>query len=176
MTRFLAFAVLIPSLATATVAQSQSFSVQLGNVRGPTQPIAFPHDIHAGKLRMDCLYCHYGAEKSPIANIPPVGTCMGCHKLAMLDRPGVQKLTGYWTRNEAIPWVRVHRLPDHVKFNHLRHVKAGLRCQTCHGPVETMKVVYQYSSLKMGWCVQCHRARMGDPRNPPSMDCFVCHH
>ncbi len=176
MKRLIALAVIIPSLAAATVALTQSFSVQLGSARGPVQPIPFPHDIHAGKLKMDCLYCHYGAEKSPVANIPPVGTCMGCHTMAVTDRPGVQKLTGYWERGEAIPWVEVYRLPDHVKFNHVRHVKAGITCQTCHGPVQTMKVVYQYPSLKMGWCVQCHRQRMNDPRNPASMDCLICHH
>jgi hypothetical protein len=168
--------VLAVALAAATTAFPQSFSVDLGNRRGPVQPIRFPHDIHAGKLGMSCLYCHYGAEKSPVANLPPVSLCMGCHKMAAVDRPEVQKLTDYWQRGEAIPWVEVHWLPDHVKFNHKRHVKAGVACQTCHGPVEKMKVVYQYSSLKMGWCVECHRQHLRDPQFPASMDCIVCHH
>jgi hypothetical protein len=75
-----------------------------------------------------------------------------------------------------VPWVEVYWLPDHVKFNHKRHVKAGIRCQDCHGPVEKMKVVYQYPSLKMGWCVECHRQRLKDPKFPASMDCLTCHH
>jgi hypothetical protein len=72
--------------------------------------------------------------------------------------------------------VEVYALPAHVKFNHKRHVKAGMRCQECHGPVETMAVVYQYPSLKMNWCVTCHRQRLDDPKFPASMDCLVCHH
>jgi len=158
------------------VALSQSFSVQLGKKKGPVQPILFSHQIHAGKLGMDCLYCHTGAEKSPIANIPAVGTCMGCHKIAMTDKPEVQKLAGFFDRGEQVPWVEVYRLPDHVKFNHKRHVKAGMQCADCHGPVKDMTVLYQYPSLKMGWCVTCHRQKTNDPKYPATMDCLVCHH
>ena len=88
----------------------------------------------------NCRYCHYGAGKSPRANIPPISTCMGCHKIAVTDRPKIQKLTGYWDRGEQIPWVKVHYLPDYVKFNHKRHVLAGFACQQCHGPVQDMDV------------------------------------
>jgi cytochrome c7-like protein len=164
------------TLAAGTAAFTQSFSVSLGQTKGPTQPIAFSHQLHAGKLGMDCRYCHYSAEKSPIANIPPVSTCMGCHKIAATDRPEIQKLTGYFTRGEPVPWVEVYRLPDHVKFNHKRHVKAGLECQQCHGPVQEMQVVYQYPSLKMGWCVSCHRQNLANPTFPATMDCIACHH
>ena len=45
-----------------------------------------------------------------------------------------------------------------VYFNHAQHVTAGgVECQTCHGPIEEMEVAYQYSSLTMGWCINCHR-------------------
>jgi hypothetical protein len=67
------------------------------------------------------------------------------------------KLVGYWQRQEAIPWVRVHQLPTHAQFPHMSHVRVGLECQTCHGPVETMQEVYKFSSLQMGWCIECHR-------------------
>src|SRR5713101_5485655 len=117
MKRALALAIVVMTLATATVAFTQSFWAQLGAEQGPIQPIKFPHDIHAGKLGMDCLYCHYGAEKSPVANIPPVSICMGCHKLAVTDRPEVQKLSQYWESGKSIPWVPVYVLPEHVKFN-----------------------------------------------------------
>src|SRR6185436_16400023 len=138
MKRLLVVATVLGTLAAGTVAFTQSFSVQnLGNKRGPAQPINFSHQLHAGKLGMDCLYCHYGAEKSAISNLPPVSTCMGCHKIAASDRP------------------EVYKLPAHVKYNHKRHIKAGIACQTCHGPVQEMPVIYQYSSLKMGWCVTC---------------------
>ncbi len=143
--------------------------------RGPAQPILFPHDTHAGKLGMNCLFCHWSAERSPISNLPAVSTCMGCHKIAMTDRPEVQKLAGYWNRGETIPWVEVYWLPDYVKFNHERHVRTGMACQMCHGPVERMHVVYRYASLKMGWCVECHRKWLRSPKHPAPMDCFVCH-
>jgi hypothetical protein len=176
MKRALALVIAATAFTAATVALPQSVSVQLGNKKGPRQPILFSHQIHAGKLAMDCLYCHTGAEKSPIANLPAVGTCMGCHKIAMTDRPEVVKLSGYFERGEQVPWVEVYRLPDHVKFNHKRHVKAGMTCQECHGPVQEMAVLYQVPSLKMGWCVSCHRQKLNDPKNPATMDCVACHH
>lgn len=142
----------------------------------PKQPIAFSHKIHAGKLGMNCLYCHYSADKSPIANIPAVSVCMGCHKIAMLDRPEIQKLTGYWNRRETPPWIEVYRLPDHVKFNHKRHVLAGFQCQQCHGKVQEMDVMRQVPSLKMGWCVSCHRQNLTNKNFPATMDCVACHH
>ena len=57
-----------------------------------------------------------------------------------------------------IPWNRIHNLPDHVYFSHAQHVTIGeVECQSCHGPVEKMDLVYQYSPLSMGWCINCHR-------------------
>jgi Zn ribbon nucleic-acid-binding protein len=165
-------------LGMGTAAFTQSFSVSLGSRKGPAQPVNFNHQIHAGRLGMDCLYCHFGADKSKVAGIPPVSTCMGCHKIAATDRPEVQKLTGYYDRREPIPWVRVHQLPDYVRFDHKRHVRAGVQCATCHGPVQDMAVMYQYSSLKMGWCVTCHRQNQtkSEYTTTTSMDCLVCHH
>ena len=101
---------------------------------------------------------------------------MGCHKLTRADKPEIQKLAGYFERNEPVPWVRVNKLPDYVKFNHKRHVKAGVQCMDCHGPVDKMEVYYQSPSLKMGWCVSCHRQRANDKQFPASMDCLTCHH
>lgn len=77
-------------------------------------------------------------------------------------------------------WKRVHRLPDFAYFDHSRHVGAGVECQRCHGPVETMERVRQYSTLRMGWCVDCHRevnARgvNGQPAKA-SIDCAACHY
>lgn len=123
---------------------------------GPAQPIAFSHRLHAGQYQIDCLYCHTGTDLSPVATIPSVEECMGCHRVVQTQRPEVQKLAGYASRQEPIPWVRVHHLPEFVQFDHGRHVRAGVECQECHGPVEEMEVVYQYSSLRMGWCLNCH--------------------
>lgn len=145
-------------------------------VEGPDsidQPIAFPHDIHAGEYRIDCQYCHYSAERSVDAGMPPVATCMGCHQII----PGsenpeeVQRLREYWSEREAIPWVRVYKVSDHVRFPHMRHVTAGVDCATCHGEVEEMGVVEEVNQpLDMGWCVSCHVERGA------STDCTSCHY
>ncbi len=176
MRRALPAVLIIASLAVATAAFTQSLSSSLGVQRGPQQPIRYSHRLHAGQLGINCLYCHYSAEKSPIANIPPVSVCMGCHKIAVADRPEIQKLTKYWNDGQPVPWVEVYKLPEHVKFNHKRHVKAGVQCTDCHGPVQTMDVMYQYPSLKMGWCVSCHRKNLNNPTHPATMDCVTCHH
>jgi hypothetical protein len=127
----------------------------------PEQPINFPHPLHAGgQLQMNCLYCHNTANKSPDPGMPAVSTCMGCHLVARADRPEIQKLARYYAGGQAagkpIPWVRIHKVPEYVRFPHMRHVNAGVTCQTCHGPVQQMDRVYQYASLNMGWCVKCH--------------------
>ncbi len=141
----------------------------------PVQPIKFPHDLHAGIMKIECQYCHSGAFKSKNASIPSLNVCMNCHKT--IDRtlssktasPEIQKIydaLGYdpqtqkydSTKARPIQWIRIHNLPDFAYFNHSQHVKVGgLKCQTCHGPVETMKEVYQYSPLTMKWCIQCHK-------------------
>jgi len=141
----------------------------------PVQPIKFPHDLHAGVMKIDCQYCHSGAYKSKNASIPSLNVCMNCHKTikaalnsktpsteiakiytALGYDPETQKYDS--TKARPMQWVRVHNLPDFAYFNHSQHVKVGgLKCQTCHGPVETMKEVYQYSPLTMKWCVQCHK-------------------
>jgi hypothetical protein len=150
---------------------------------GPEQPIAFYHKVHAGAVAdggnaIPCMYCHYTADRSVSAGIPSVQLCVGCHvpgssnpamapANASLAYPSAArdstwnaeatKLVDYWKRQESIPWVKVHNLPDHVTFPHYMHVNAGLQCQTCHGKVEEMKTVFQANSLRMGWCVSCHR-------------------
>jgi cytochrome c553 len=135
----------------------------------PVQPIKFPHDLHAGIMKINCQYCHSGAYKSKNASIPSLNVCMNCHKVVKTESPEIHKIydaLGYdpqtqkydSTKAKPIQWVRIHNLPDFAYFNHSQHVKvAGLRCQQCHGPVETMKEVYQYSPLTMKWCIQCHK-------------------
>jgi hypothetical protein len=94
---------------------------------------------------------------------------MECHEKAATDRPEVQKLTGYWEDREPIRWVPVHNLPWHVLFTHKRHIRAGLICARCHGPVQVQERVRQIGSLKMGWCLRCHR------QQEAPTDCLVCH-
>jgi hypothetical protein len=123
----------------------------------PQQPIPFSHVLHSGVMKMECLYCHSTAEKGAHAGVPSMDVCMGCHSIVRTDSPDIQRLTAYYNNGEAVPWVRVHRLPDHSYFSHQWHVAAGVACQTCHGPVEQMPVVRQWSKLEMGECMACHR-------------------
>lgn len=160
-------------LATGAVVLSAYSGASTSQNSSPTQPIPFPHSVHVGKLGINCVYCHYSANDSPDPGMPAVSTCMGCHSIIGPDRPasdlgparksaGIQKLwdyAGYPAKpNSAkpIPWVRIHKVPDYVHFPHMRHVNAGVTCQTCHGPIQTEPKVYQYATLNMGWCVSCH--------------------
>ena len=142
----------------------------------PPQPIAFSHKTHAGDLKMDCNYCHFNAARGKHAGVPPMSVCMGCHsaqgggivgskpgakeqldKLLAIAEKGSYEENGVIKEGGMVHWNRVHRLPDHVYFTHEWHVKAGVACQTCHGPVQEMTVMRQHSDLTMGWCLDCHR-------------------
>ena len=134
---------------------------------GPDQPINFPHPRHAGPvakggLGMNCLYCHNSANKSADVGMPAVNTCMGCHVSVLPNSPEIKKLWKYaditngGKNAKPVPWARIHKVPEYVHFPHVRHVNAGVTCQTCHGQVQDMTKVYQYASLNMGWCVNCH--------------------
>jgi hypothetical protein len=122
----------------------------------PVQPVAFTHPLHVQKLGMNCLYCHNNANKSPDVGMPAVATCMGCHTVVATQKPEIKRLAAYWSKKQPVPWVRIHKVPEYVHFPHMRHVNAGVTCQTCHGQVQKMNQVYQYASLNMGWCVNCH--------------------
>ena len=135
----------------------------------PVQPIAFSHPTHLNKVGLPCTHCHTTADKSPRAGVPAMSICMDCHQNAAADRPEIRKLRGYWDRKEPIPWIKVHILPRHVRFTHKRHFKAGVDCDVCHGDVRAMMPMRQARSLKMGWCVGCHRSK-GAPT-----DCAACH-
>jgi len=173
----------------------------------PPQPIAFSHRLHCGELEMRCLYCHSAADESRQAGVPAASVCMNCHRFvhsaghSSLEgsaavspvSPELQKLysavgfdpaTGAYDPakvGQPIEWIKVHDLPDFVAFDHSRHVTAGLACQRCHGPVESMDRIAQVGDLTMGWCVECHRA-VDAGRIPglegrfPSTDCGACHY
>ena len=144
----------------------------------PVQPIKFPHDLHAGAMKIDCQYCHSGAYKSMNASIPSLNVCMNCRKVVKTESTEIHKIydaLGYdpqtqkydSTKARPIQWIRIHNLPDFAYFNHSQHVVAGkIKCQQCHGPIETMKEVRQYSPLTMKWCIQCHKRTQVDGNNP----------
>lgn len=148
----------------------------------PDQPIKYSHAVHAGAMKIRCQYCHYAAERSRHAGIPPASICMNCHKQVQVTHPEVMKVAEAIEKNQPIAWVRVHFLPDHAYFNHSAHVNADITCQTCHGPVESMGRVMQWAPLTMGWCIDCHReSSKADgqdtaPRVSPLTDCGICHH
>ena len=148
---------------------------------GPVQPIPFSHALHAGQFQINCLYCHTGTDKSRMAGVPSVELCMGCHAQFGQDLEGVQTLKKHWDEKTPIEWTQIHRLPEHVKFRHNRHVAVGVACQRCHGPVDQMDKLaltadtiwwpwlLPSKKLEMGWCVDCHR------NNQASQDCLTCH-
>jgi c(7)-type cytochrome triheme protein len=139
--------------------------------KAPEQPIPFSHEIHVGKLNLDCLVCHQTADKSYFAGVPPMSKCMECHVAVRTETAGVQELTRYWNNKEPIPWNRVYRIRirNHVYFSHERHIKADIKCEQCHGWLKAMTEVRAVTSLKMGWCVSCHAA------NQAPTDCTICH-
>lgn len=135
----------------------------------PPQPIAFSHKIHAGENEIPCQYCHVNARRAAVAGIPSLERCMGCHKITALAKPEIVKLKGYWDRKEPVRWSKATKMPDFVSFTHWPHVRAGLECQTCHGPVERMETMQQVEQLAMKDCLSCHRQQKA------SMDCLTCH-
>jgi hypothetical protein len=123
----------------------------------PVQPVAYSHKLHAGNLGMDCRYCHIGVEQSAHAGIPPAEVCMNCHARVKKDSPLLARVRESYESGQPIPWVRIHRLPDYVHFNHQAHVNAGVSCVSCHGRVDQMVEVRQVEPLSMAWCLDCHR-------------------
>lgn len=130
----------------------------------PSQPIPFSHNIHVDQLGLDCRYCHSFVDVAGHSNVPSGNTCWNCHqhvqkespKLAPLHRSMDVNYPGY--DGKPIEWVRVHKAPDYVYFDHSAHVNRGISCQSCHGDVNKMEVVYQAEPHSMGWCLECHRA------------------
>jgi mono/diheme cytochrome c family protein len=180
------FLVLVSSIFLLLVAGyfAYGYMMQIGIDQGyqPVQPIHFSHKIHAGDNQIDCKYCHSSARVSKTSGIPSLNVCMNCHKTVMEVAPEtataeytkdfydgeiakLYKAVGWDVDNQAytgetkpVKWVRIHNLPDFAYFNHAQHVTVGgIECQTCHGPVEEMEVMYQFSPLTMGWCINCHR-------------------
>lgn len=140
-------------------------------ITAPDQPINFSHRVHAGDNEIPCQYCHVYAARSINAGVPSVNKCMNCHRFVAKDRPEILKVASFWEDKEPIPWVKVHDLADFVYFPHKRHVQAGVACQHCHGPVETMDKIERVSSLQMPWCVECHR----ENEVAHGTDCWTCH-
>jgi hypothetical protein len=121
------------------------------------QPIPFSHTHHVGSMGIDCRYCHTTVENSNFANVPPTKTCMNCHSQIWVNSPTLEPVRASYRTDQSIAWTRVNDLPDFVYFNHSIHIKKGVGCETCHGRVDKMPLMYQEASLEMRWCLDCHR-------------------
>jgi hypothetical protein len=172
-----------------------SWSRQPATAKPSLQPINFPHNVHVQTYKMECGYCHADARRSEYAGLPSVARCMGCHKITAADRPEIKKLAEYFATGQPIPWVRVYKMPEFTYFPHKAHVRAGLKCQECHGPVEIMTTAGASTgptiandltnlvglrpaapALSMGWCIQCHREQNATRGVRAPLDCVTCHH
>jgi predicted CXXCH cytochrome family protein len=131
------------------------------------QPVAFDHRHHVRDDGIECRYCHSSAETSSTAGMPSTEVCMGCHSQVWNQSPMLEPVRRSWFSGAAIPWNRVHRVPDFVYFDHSVHVRGGIGCESCHGRVDEMPRVHQVASLTMGFCLDCHRAPERHLR-PPS--------
>lgn len=179
---------LVIVLALLVVVFNGLYSINIMEGYQPTQPIAFPHDLHAGKNGIDCKYCHNTVTESKSASIPSVNVCMNCHKQVKGEGEQVAKIqkiydAAGWDGNEytgktkPIVWNKVHNLPDHVYFSHKQHVVVGgVDCKQCHGDMTTMNetakvqpvselnkvdgnVQLTKATLTMGWCIECHQEK-----------------
>ena len=132
----------------------------------PKQPVPFSHALHAGKLKMDCRYCHQTVEKSAHASVPATATCIKCHSgtdgtpatVAVHSKsPKLLPVRESVASGDSVEWTKVHDLADYSYFNHSAHVTRGVGCVSCHGRVDKMEEVVQVAPLSMGWCLECHR-------------------
>jgi hypothetical protein len=135
--------------------QSSPYVTYAGVAR--PQPVPFSHQHHVAALGIDCRYCHTSVETSGFAGIPPTKTCMNCHSQIWTNAPMLEPVRESYRTGESLVWNRVDDLPDFVYFNHSIHIAKGVGCNTCHGPVDRMPLMYNYASLQMGWCLNCHR-------------------
>ena len=192
-------------IALAGVAFVQGGGAEAEAEGATIQPIAFPHNLHAGseegQANMDCQFCHFSAERSVDAGIPSVATCWGCHQVipGRTNPQEVAKIEEYMESGEPIPWVRLYKISDHAHFPHMRHVAAGLACQQCHGEIQQVGAegIQTRTGLamallgvdpgvndngpvwgggNMGWCIECHRQPNEQGVQQASTDCAVCHY
>ena len=137
------------------------------------QPIDFDHQVHAGDLGLDCLFCHRSAVAGVSAGLPSIEQCMACHGVVngsgTAQQTEIEKVRKAWQEQKPVDWLRIHRLPDHVRFEHAMHIQAGLSCAACHGDVAKMSQVTQVRPLHMADCVGCHQVMQAPT------ECATCH-
>ena len=147
---------IVAALGWVAYAVQGSPFITYAGVRKP-QPAPFSHQHHVTGLGIDCRYCHTSVETSSFAGIPSTKTCMNCHSQIWTNAQLLEPVRASYRSGESLQWIRVNQLPDFVFFNHSIHVTKGVGCNTCHGPVDLMPLMYQQESLQMEWCLGCHR-------------------
>jgi hypothetical protein len=136
---------------------------------GATQPIPFSHRLHAGHKAIACQFCHPYVGRSIYPGLPPVEKCLYCHNYIIANHPEIRKEHNYFNTRTPTPWVKVFYLPEHVLFNHQRHIRKQIACESCHGQVRQMDRL-KGKRFKMGFCIECHRAKGAN------VDCWLaCH-
>jgi len=148
---------LVGGLLWATLQFQRSPYITYEKVARP-QPVPFSHQHHVAGAGIDCRYCHTSVETSDFAGIPPTRTCMNCHSQIWAGAPMLEPVRESYRTGKSLVWNRVNDLPDFVYFDHSIHVNKGVGCNTCHGPVDRMPLMYNYASLQMEWCLDCHRS------------------
>lgn len=192
--KFILFIVLLCIIFLGTAGWKGMWNTGVHTGYQPVQPIKFSHQLHAGVNKINCQYCHSGAFTSKNASIPSLNVCMNCHNYVTASEkydgktsPEIMKIYSaldynqdtkvYGNNTKPVEWIRIHNLPDLAYFNHSQHVSvAGVECQKCHGPIETMEEVYQYSPLTMKWCINCHKETEVNHKDNPYYDRLIAAH
>lgn len=155
--RALATVCLLPCLVLGLI-WATTRSPWLQGARSPVeQSIGFDHRHHVVDASIDCLYCHYEAERSAEAGLPSADLCMGCHAQIWPNAASLADVRSAYDEGRPLVWNAVHDLPDFVYFNHAIHLHHGIGCVSCHGRVDRMARVYRVESMTMTWCLDCHR-------------------
>ncbi|MES2875368.1 MAG: cytochrome c3 family protein [Bacteroidota bacterium] len=192
--KFIMFIVLLLIITLGSIGWKGMWETGVHTGYQPVQPIKFSHQLHAGLNKIDCQYCHSGAFTSKNASIPSLNVCMNCHnyvtaseKYAGKTSPEILKIyqaldynettKQYGKNTKPVEWIRIHNLPDLAYFNHSQHVSvAGIECQKCHGPIQTMEEIYQFAPLTMKWCVNCHKETEVNHKDNPYYDRLIAAH
>lgn len=146
-----------PLAVIVTLSQITRAPQVTGVTTAVEQPVPFSHEHHVTELGIDCRYCHTSVEKSAKAGYPATHTCMSCHSQVWNNSPLLEPIRESYDKNVPIKWTKVNKVPDFVYFNHSIHIKRGVNCNNCHGPVQAMQMAYKGKPFQMRWCLECHR-------------------
>jgi len=135
----------------------------------PEQPLPYSHKQHLA-LGLQCKDCHSNGDPGKLMTLPATDQCMQCHVSIATEKPAIEKLAEYAKSKQPIPWVRVYKVLPGIEWGHRVHLEAGVKCETCHGPVAQMEKMSEVTSVTtMYACLHCHE------RNHAKASCDACH-